>query len=109
MSSIYNQLLDATIQHLEDMKSSGVRHVAVSPQTLRELAQPLKTASTITAQKNPVPASTPSPQPAELSLALPGVNVPAFAPLDSKEKTAAFAALRERALACVKCTHLASS
>jgi len=45
MSSIYNQLLDATIQHLEDLKSHGVRHVAVSPQTLRELAQPLKTAS----------------------------------------------------------------
>ncbi len=109
MSSIYNQLLDATIQHLEDLKSRGVRHVAVSPQTLRELAQPLKTASTITAQKNPVPTSTPSAKPAELSLALPGVDTPASAPLDSKEKAAAFAALRERALACVKCAHLAAS
>jgi uracil-DNA glycosylase len=109
MSSIYNQLLDATIQHLEDLKSCGVRHVAISPQTLRELVQPPKTASTITAQKNPVTASTPSPKPAELSLALPGVNAPAFAPLDSKEKAAAFVALRERALACIKCGHLASS
>ncbi|MGD1088041.1 MAG: uracil-DNA glycosylase [Verrucomicrobiota bacterium] len=109
MSSIYNQLLDATIQHLEDLKSHGVRHVAVSPQTLRELAQPLKTASKITAQKNPVPASTPSAKPVELSLALPGVDAPASAPLDSKEKAAAFAALRERAMVCVKCAHLAAS
>jgi DNA polymerase len=30
-------------------------------------------------------------------------------PLDPKAKTAAFAALRERALVCVKCAHLASS
>ena len=40
MSSTYHQLLDATIQHLEDLKSRGVRHVAVSPETLRALAQP---------------------------------------------------------------------
>src|SRR5580658_10253557 len=108
MSSIYNQLLDATIQHLEDLKLRGVRHVAVSPQTLRELAQPLKTASTITVQKNPAPASTPSPKPVELSLALPGVDAPASAPLDSKEKAAAFATLRERAMVCLKCAHLAA-
>ncbi len=41
MSSTYHQLLDATIQHLEDLKSRGVRHVAVAPETLRALAQPL--------------------------------------------------------------------
>ena len=46
---------------------------------------------------------------AELSLALPGENAPASTPLDPKEKAAAFAALRERALSCVKCPHLASS
>jgi uracil-DNA glycosylase len=109
MSSIYNQLLDATIQHLEDLKSRGVRHVAVSSQTLREFSQPQKAVSTIAAKKNPVPAPTPSPKPAELSLALPGVDAPAFAPLDPKEKAAAFAALRERAMVCVKCAHLASS
>jgi hypothetical protein len=42
MSDAYGQLLDATIQHLEDLKSRGVRHVAVSPETLRALAQPIK-------------------------------------------------------------------
>jgi DNA polymerase len=42
-------------------------------------------------------------------LALPGETVPAAAPLDPQAKAAAFAALRERALACMKCPHLASS
>jgi DNA polymerase len=43
-------------------------------------------------------------------LALPGETVPAQAPpLDAQAKAAAFAALRERALACVKCVNLASS
>jgi DNA polymerase len=108
MSSIYNQLLDATIQHLEDLKSRGVRHVAVSSQTLRELSQPLKITSTITTQKNPVPASIPLPKPTELSLALPDETAP-LPPLDPQVKSAAFTALRERAMVCVKCAHLASS
>ena len=40
MADTYEQLLDATIQHLEDLKSRGVRHVAVSPETLASLARP---------------------------------------------------------------------
>src|SRR5208282_1223159 len=126
MAGAYGQLLDATIQHLEDLKSRGVRNVAVSPETLRALAQPVK--SQITNLKTEIARTAPSaptakpavqseignrkseiPAPAELSLALPGEAAPASAPLDPKEKAAAFAALRERALACVKCPHLASS
>ena len=42
MSSAYDELLDATIQHLEALKSRGVRHVAVAPETLRALALPAK-------------------------------------------------------------------
>ena len=42
MSDPYGQLLDATIQHLEDLKSRGARHVAVSSDTLRALSQPVK-------------------------------------------------------------------
>jgi uracil-DNA glycosylase len=106
MSSTYNQLLDATIQHLEDLKSRGARHVAVSPETLRELSQPAKTTSTSIPKIVSVPKNS---QPSELSLALPGVNAPASTPLDSKEKATAFSVLRERALVCVKCPHLASS
>jgi uracil-DNA glycosylase family 4 len=102
MSDAYGQLLDATIQHLEDLKSRGVRNVAVMPETLRALAQPLPKIS--------APVSTSMPKPAELSLELPGENKLQIAnPKSQIEKAAAFAALRERALACVKCAHLASS
>jgi DNA polymerase len=103
MSAEYDELLDATIHHLEDLKSRGVRHIAVSQETLRALAQPAKTIS-------PLPkTSTPSPQTTELSFELPGETVSAAAPLNPQAKAAAFAALRARALACVKCPHLASS
>jgi DNA polymerase len=141
MSDAYDQLLDATIQHLEDLKSRGVRHVAVSPETLHALAQPeprpvappqelrssrpvlrsstaeggreeaLSAKSEIRNPKSEI--SSPAAEQTTL-LALPGETVPAAAPspatrLSPPEKAAAFAALRERALACVKCPHLASS
>ena len=102
----YSQLLDATIHHLEDLKSHGVRNVAVSAETLRSLSQP----------------------PPKLSKHEPSFDVssrqPAIPPLPagegrgegesrermgSMEKSAAFATLRERVMACVKCEHLASS
>jgi DNA polymerase len=93
MSAAYNQLLDATIQHLEDLKSRGVRNVAVSKETLRALAQPQQKISapnqiskTEIVPQNPMPAKKSSP-----------------------EKSAAFAELQKRALSCVKCPHLASS
>ena len=101
MSSAYHQLLDATIQHLEDLKSRGVRNVAISQETLRSLSQ--------LPQKISAPTLTSMSKPTELSLVLPGVNAPASAPLDPKEKAAAFAELQKRALVCVKCPHLASS
>src|ERR1700709_120676 len=47
MSDAYNQLLDATIQHLEGLKSRGVRHVSGTPETRRALALPaLRSAAT---------------------------------------------------------------
>jgi uracil-DNA glycosylase len=129
MSDIYGQLLDATIQHLEDLKSRGVKHVAVSPETLRSLALPAKApisnlkseiekpAATMPTTKPSAPSAIghrPSATPApvveqESLLALPGERIPALPPPDPQAKAAAFAALRERALACVKCPHLASS
>jgi DNA polymerase len=127
MTSTCHQLLDATIQHLEDLKSRGVRHVAVAPETLRALAQPPAGKSQVANFKSPAsgapagPARTEfqkragsgtgAPQPVAEQpslLALPGETVQS-PPVDPPAKAAAFAALRERALACVKCPHLASS
>jgi DNA polymerase len=110
MSSGYDQLLDATIQCLEDLKSRGVRNVAVSTETLRELSRPAKIIS-----PNPIalivaPKISAPTKPTELSLTLPDENsANQKTSLDSNEKAAAFTALRERALVCVKCPHLAAS
>jgi DNA polymerase len=118
MPDDYGQLLDATIQHLEDLKSRGVRNVDVAPETLRALAQPVATGTPASGparaeRQKPAGSETGAPQPAAEQpalLALPGETVPSQSPpLDPQAKAAAFAALRERALACVKCPHLASS
>ena len=122
MASDYDQLLAATIQHLEGLKERGVRHVAVSPETLRALAQPARRRSEVRGQKSDPNPLTPAeklqkPSPAaELALPLvPPGDLPAAAPtsalrpLTSAEKTAALAELRQRALGCMKCPNLAAA
>jgi uracil-DNA glycosylase len=130
MSGAYHQLLDAAIQHLEELKAQGVQFVPVTPETLAALTPSRRLAHT-REQVTP-PASTPSPapppvsrpappsvKPAEaklpvepaFSLAVPG-ETPAAAPaavVSPEAKAAAFAELRERAMVCRKCPHLASS
>ena len=128
MSSAYDQLLDAAINHLESLKSRGVRHVPVAPETLRTLAQPVPRAASQSVSAPPLtqPVVNPPIQPPRPTLVAPlKATVPTSpeveptvtgnAPtsptpaLDSVAKAAAFAELRARALACLKCSHLASS
>ena len=123
MSEGYRQLLDATIQHLEGLKARGVRHVAVAPETLRALALPPPVApkSQAAAFKPPVQPTAPPPKTETaismppkktVAAAAPKLQTPVLKPeiiSASPEKTAAFTALRERALACRKCPHLAAS
>ena len=128
MPGAYHRLLDATIQHLEELKARGVRFVAVSPETLAALSRPRPAApvrrAAPPAAPAPLPARKPSVKPAPappkplkqtvpvveaLSLPLPGETAAAAPALSAEAKAAAFAELRQRALACVKCPHLASS
>src|SRR5438132_720823 len=89
MSDPYHQLLDATIGHLEQLKERGVQFVPVSPATLASLSQSPRaivakgSSGQIVGQRETTDPAAP--------------------------KIAAFAALRERAMVCVKCPHLASS
>ena len=124
MSDEYRQLLDATIQHLEGLKLRGVRHVAVAPETLRALTLP-PTAALKSPAANLKPQIQTAVVPPKIEPAVAAtpkkVSVPVVAPKvlvsipeiqitsSSPEKAAAFTALRERALACVKCPHLAAS
>ncbi len=104
----YGQLLEATVQHLETLKSQGVRHVAVSRESLAALVQPAGFPALI-------PSAAPRPQmatPARLSP--PPAVAPksaTLAPFHSTDtaKVEAFEALRTRALLCVQCASLAAS
>jgi uracil-DNA glycosylase family 4 len=141
MSDDYHQMLDATILHLEELKSRGVRFVPVSPEALAALNQAPAIASSKRIFAAPMPERRSPTRPVEnqtipnragsqtgapivvtgpveqkppggLSFApgLTGATQAAPAPaLSSEAKAAAFADLRQRALACVKCPHLASS
>jgi len=127
MSGAYDELLDATIQHLEGLKARGVRHVAVSPETLRALAQPaMLSGSNFKAPIQPAAAPTAPlrtpverkifPVPAPALAPTPAARPPAanlgpqsLPPMAPEAKAVAFAALRARALACLKCAHLAAS
>ena len=125
MPEAYIQLLDATIQHLQDLKSHGATFVSVSPETLARLnrRQPAATARKPAA---PVivppraPVSAPALQakaaglaaparPALVVLAAEATPVKPSAVLSPEAKAAAFAELRQRVLPCTKCSHLASS
>ena len=137
MSAIYDQLLDATIEHLQDLQAHGQRYVAVSPETLQALTQPLLRAAQVPAAvrdtRAPQPSLRPTPPPAAIptvpspqvplqtagpppvvELALPLAEPPqvpsaATVALSPEARAAAFAELRERAMACGKCPHLAAS
>ncbi len=116
MLDAHAQLLDATIQHLQALKERGVRHVSVSPENLAALSRPFR-ATTPVSPDPPVRTNQPAaPLPPPRTLFSPApISVPVpppaqfRAPADSEAKLAAFAELRARALACVKCPHLASS
>jgi uracil-DNA glycosylase len=83
-----------------------------APPATRVALQPVRAAASSPAPAQPPPK--PSPSPASeivLSLGLPGeaaeaASKPALSP---EAKAAAFADLRSRALACVKCSHLAEA
>jgi uracil-DNA glycosylase len=130
MSSAYDQLLDAAIQHLEELKGRGVRFVGVSREALDALSRPARPAASPRASSPSVPIRQPDPvsgpkpsaratspptQPSgaehSLAVSLPvAVPAPPASPALSPEaKTAAFADLRQRALACTKCVNLASA
>ncbi len=125
MSEVYDRLLDAAIRHLEDLKAHGVKFALVSPDTLAALRpaggvtarppaarprpqDPISEKQRPVAPAAPVTLAPPPPTP-ELILASAGATTEPSPPLNPAAKAAAFAELRQRALACVKCSHLAVS
>lgn len=118
MSTAYHRALDAVIQHLEELQERGVQFVPVSAETLAGLQEPPPVAPPATPAPPPLarPVAKPAPPPSEpaepmFSLAPRGEPaLPAASPaLSPQAKAAAFAELRERALACLKCPRLAAA
>src|SRR5262245_23900854 len=114
MSASYRELLEATIRHLEDLKSRGVRFVKIMPNALTALAEPPH--GTLAANRLDPPASAavsaaPSATPVDQPTGLRAVSVQAApAPAASQQtKSEAMAELRARAMVCMKCSHLAAS
>ncbi len=115
MPTAYDELLDATIQHLEELKARAFamfpfrRKLYGNCPDRKQLYQRIQFPGRQASQN--------FPRRLQLRRNLrnfrwvwPEKTAPdQKPPLDPKEKAAAFAALRERVLACVKCPHLVSS
>lgn len=124
MQAEYDELLDATIRHLKDLRAGGERHVVVSPDAMAALTK----AGVPAAKRATAPVGAPSrmappesrpaaetfraerPRPA---FPTPEERPPAADPvraaaprLTGEAKTAAMAELRAKSLACVKCPNL---
>jgi uracil-DNA glycosylase len=129
VKSDYHHLLDATITHLEQLKSQGVKYIQVSPETVAALSKPATPAAS--GQRRRPRVKSPSVQAqlnrADVSAAKPSVTtsvdiphaeivpqkplLPAagFEAADPRMAAATFDSLRALAMECERCPHLASS
>jgi DNA polymerase len=116
MSSGFDQLLDASIRYLQELKREGRQFVTVTPENFSSIAH-LRVARPKLSAPAPVREVSPAPAPSEAKRV--PVQSVASAPaqegllptesverLTGEAKATAMADLRERAMACVKCTHL---
>ncbi|HMO64477.1 MAG TPA: uracil-DNA glycosylase [Verrucomicrobiota bacterium] len=108
MADAFTVLLDATVAHLEVLRADGVRFVPVSAAVLAELKLPsARGAASPVPPRAPVRPAAPSPVPP----APPVSRAPAApalpSPLAPPARAAAMEEIRQRALGCLKCPHLA--
>jgi uracil-DNA glycosylase family 4 len=121
VNDAFDILLRATIDHLEDLKNHGAKFVMANPANITALAtrktstqraavpassngaSPVKAPVRSTTSHQPAPTSRSAPAPAPIVEATPIVITP------TGDKAADVAAIRDRALVCVKCPNLASS
>jgi uracil-DNA glycosylase len=107
MSAPYHDLIDAAVRHLEELRSQGTRFVSISGDTLQALKASVEGRTSKVESRTPEAARLASAETPTIGNrpAAPAV-VPTRA---SPEKAAALAEVRERAMQCMKCAHLAST
>lgn len=113
MPSVYHELLDATISHLENLHARGVQFVSTSPETMASLNGPARRTQsppTTLATAQPLttlePSTSPTTAPRSIAHQTAAPESLVGPALTCVEKDAAMAALRERVLPCVLCPHL---
>ncbi len=124
MQSAYVQLLDSTIRYLEHRRNQGQRQITVSAEAVRALFAPVQKISppTATSASRAVSKISPAvrratmPQPPlpATTIVIPAVPVTPQSQLipispNNPDKVVAYAELRKRVLACVKCPHLVAT
>lgn len=104
MSEAFRQLLDATLQHMEELKAAGTKYVPVSAETLAALSAPPRRLAVRPSAHPVLSASRPAAQrPVDSSTS----TIDSPETLMKKEaKDAALAALRQSVLVCQKCPAL---
>jgi uracil-DNA glycosylase len=109
MQSQYHALLDAAIAHLQSLQDAGQSHLPVDKQVLAALAmpnfRPAPAPLSITSTTTSIPPAAQMPQTPHA----PVVSRPGTLPAGAQTKESAMAELRERALICRLCPHLAAS
>ncbi|MCX6897298.1 MAG: uracil-DNA glycosylase [Verrucomicrobia bacterium] len=103
--SQFHEALDATIRHLEDLKRAGVTHVPVRRETLDALGRPVATPPTVEAAAKPVTSAVLAPAPFAEAADMFAERIQ----VAGTTKTEKLGSLRQQALVCVKCKHLAAS
>src|SRR5688572_6151811 len=129
MSADFHQLVDATIDHLQSLRARGAQFIPLQPETLRALNGTvqrngpgkienggLRTAPAVQGNGHTVNAAPSVPAPGARHSILEtseAAAAPALDPrpstFDTSPKATAIAELRERAMQCVKCSHLSST
>lgn len=110
MSDAFLELLDATIRHLEDLKSGGERWVQADPQLLAGLSSRTRGVRRVEPEVVRTAITPPVEAPVSTSQNAPSaVASPQAASESAVDKAAAFAQLRERVLVCQQCPHLVRS
>ncbi|MCG8362389.1 MAG: uracil-DNA glycosylase [Pseudanabaenales cyanobacterium] len=105
MSEAYQQLLRATIEHLERLRSRGVRFVPASTDAAASLSRP--PAGRTARRSAPTTEKQPAPPTPETSPAAPVVRLRPPAPGENKQR--ALETLQAEATACVRCPNLAAA
>ena len=100
----YQTLVDSAEKYLQALKSSGVRHVTVRAETLVELTKPAS--MPIPVARAVAPQSTAV---VPVAIAQQELAGPAAPEMSREQKETAMASLRERAMACIKCSHLVAA